>query len=89
MVRMSAPGTSTSTAPMRGTDSKPISRQAAAGKAAVRSGVDVKITDITDDGVNKLARMMAAMSSLTPTPIASAVFASTWIAPLIALITMG
>lgn len=87
-MRMSAPGTSTSTAPMSGTDSKPISRQAAAGKDAVRSGVDVKITDITDDGTKELVRMMAFMSSFTPAPIASAVFASTWIAPLIALITM-
>ena len=84
-----APGTSTSTAPIRGTDSKPISRQVAAGKAAVKSGVDVKKTDITDSGVRELERIIVVMSSLTPSPIAAGVFALTCIAPRIALITMG
>ena len=89
IVRSSAPGTSTSTAPIKGTDSNPISRQAAAGKAAVKSGVDVKITEITELGVSELARMIAAMSSLTPSLIASTVFALIWVAPRTALIGMG
>ena len=89
MVRMSAPGTSTSKAPMSGTDSKPISRQAAAGKEAVRSGVDVKITALTDDGTIELVRLLGFLGSFTPAPIAPAAFASTWSEPLVRLLALG
>jgi len=77
MTRSRAPGTSTSSAPISGTDSNPISRHAAAGKAAVRSGVEVKMTEITDSGVRAFWRIIAPMSSLTPSPMASGVFALT------------
>ena len=72
-----APGTSTSTEPISGTEAKPISRHAAAGKAAVKSGVDVKKTETTSLGVSELASKIAWISSLTPVAIASGVFALT------------
>ena len=72
-----APGTSTSTEPISGTEAKPISRHAAAGKEAVKSGVEVKKTETTSLGVRVLASKIAWISSLTPVAIAYGVFALT------------
>ena len=69
---------------MRGTDSKPTSRANAAGKAALRSGLAVKRTEMTSDGVRPLAASISVRSSLTPAAIASGELATTWVAPRIA-----
>jgi hypothetical protein len=61
----------------------PISRQAAAGKAAVRSAVEVKKTETTSLGVILLESKIELISSCTPAAILDAELASIWIAPRI------
>ena len=59
-----------------------------AGKSAVRSGVAVIKTEITESTSRPLALSMAGRSSRTPSPIATLEFTLTWVAPLIARKTM-
>jgi hypothetical protein len=82
-------GTDTSTEPISGTLANPISRQAAAGKAAVKSAVEVKKTETTSEGEIALDFKIEPISSWTPEAISVEVFASTWIAPRIPRIAMG
>jgi hypothetical protein len=56
---------------------KPISLQAAAGKAAVKSAVEVKKTEITSEGVISFDFKIDPMSSSIPEAIAAAELAST------------
>ena len=85
IVRSRAPGTSISTLQIRGTSLKPSSRAEPAGKAALRSGLTVKMTEITSAGVSWLALSISRRSSLVATPIASAELAYAWVAPRTAL----
>jgi hypothetical protein len=62
---------------MSGTLAKPISLQAAAGKAAVRSAVDVKNTEITSAGLISFDFKIEPISSCTPEVMSEAELAST------------
>ena len=72
MVRSSEPGTPISTEQINGTSVNPRSRAELAGKAALRSGLTVKMTEMKSSPESEFARKISARSSLVAKSIASA-----------------
>jgi hypothetical protein len=63
IVRGRAPGTSISTEQIKGVFAKPTDRAAAAGKAELRSGLEVKRTEITSSGVSEFTARISRINS--------------------------
>src|SRR5215210_3354490 len=82
MTRGIAPGTASSRAHRRGTESSPRRRAATAGNSASRSSVVVKMQLTMSSGLSELRSITVRTSSSVASRIASARFSGTVIAPL-------